>query len=280
MRSLLTALFTLFLIFPHPTLAAQHTPETPEEFATADDQRKGQALVQLIRHQGSVLPETVVAIIRLGLSDPNKSIREGALSAVMSRAAGPQFSRDTAVATDWIADHEHVRSLRPQINAALHDPDETLREAAISALVSLEFDIATGRPELSGGTDQLLVSMYYADKSGRVRAKIVGGLATDQSTHLQTVGKLLIDAFDDPDARVRQAASYGADKLDRDVALPLLVRQLEDVDHSVRGQSASVLIRYGATAAHFLPQIEQALARERDAQVRGLLQIAVSMVKR
>jgi len=136
-----------------------------------------------------------------------------------------------------------------------------------------------GEPELSDDTERLLTATYYAESSGVVRAKIIGGLATDPRLHSTGIGRVLVDAFGDPDPRVRHAATSGVVKLDGAVALPLLLRQLQDDDRGVRGQSASVLARYGSTAVTVLPQIAAALARERDPQVRFLLEVAISNIK-
>src|SRR4051812_49105601 len=245
MRSLHTATFTSFFVAAAVAGSAQQTPITASGFASADTHEKGPVLVQLIRHQGGTAPEVTAEIIRLGLADPSSHIREAALGAVLSRAAGPHFDAGAAAATDWIADRDQIQRLRPQVMAALKDEDESVRIAAIQAAVGLDFAIATKHPELSNETARLLITMYHADKSGTVRAKIVGGLATDQTSNPKNVSQLLVAAFDDPDPRVRHAASGGAEKLDRDVALPLLVRHLQDADRTVRGESASVLARYG-----------------------------------
>lgn len=161
----------------------------------------------------------------------------------------------------------------------MKDPDERVRAAAITALVSLDFAVATQEPQLSDETEHVLIGTYYAETSGAVRAKIIGGLATDPRTQPRDIGQVLVDAFGDTDPRVRHAASSGAVKLDLAVALPLLLRQLQDDDHGVRAQSASVLARYGPTAVTVLPQITAALAREPDPQVRSLLQVAVANIK-
>lgn len=279
MRSLDIAKVTFVFASTAAAASAQQAPITPSAFASADTHAKGRVLVQLIRHEGGTTPEATVEIIRLGLADSNSDVRQAALSAVVSRAAGPHFDAGTAAATDWIADRDHIQRLRPQVTAALKDNDESVRVAAIQAVVGLDFSIATKRPELSNETERLLIAMYHTDKSGSVRARIVGGLATDQTSDRKNVSQLLVDAFDDPDPRVRHAASGGAEKLDRDVALPLLVRHLQDADRSVRGEAASVLARYGTTAVVFLPQIEEALGRERDPQVRFLVQAAVAAIK-
>ena len=235
--------------------------------------------MQVIRHEGNLSPAVVADIIRRGLADPDSSLREGALNAVVSRAAAPYFAPDASATSDWAADRDEIQRLRPDIQAALRDPEESVRAAAITAVVSLDFVLATRGPELSDDTEQLLVATYYRESSGAVKAKIIGGLATDPGVDSTSVRGLLVDAFGDSDPRVRHAASSGAAKLDRAVALPLLLRQLQDDDRSVRAESASVLARYGSTAANVLPQVAAALARERDPQVRFLLQAAIANIK-
>jgi HEAT repeat protein len=155
------------------------------------------------------------------------------------------------------------------------DSAEAVRLEAVTALVSLDFNVVAPDVEVAQATQQLIIERFYVDLSARVRAKIVAGFGTDTTADSIAIRKLLTDAFADPDYRVRHAAMSGVDKLDRGIALSLVVKQLEDPHRGVRAQAASVLLKFGPVASTYRADIEQHLKRERDLQVRELLQTLV-----
>src|SRR5207253_4262969 len=130
--------------------------------------------------------------------------------------------------------------LRPLVIRALQtDPDEKVRAEAITALASLDFSIVASEVQMSAATQKLLIERFYVDRSAKVRAKIIGGLGSDEGVETAAVRKLLADAFRDTDYRVRHAAMSGVQKLDRDTAISLVVKQLADQKREVRAQAAS-----------------------------------------
>ena len=91
--------------------------------------------------------------------------------------------------------------------------------------------------------------------------------------------KLIRDALDDPDYRVRHAATVGAEKLGPEGAA-LLAKRLRDENGTVRCQAAAALGRFGPAAMAHVPDIESALKDEREARIQQCLQRALSAIKR
>src|SRR5687768_14833650 len=91
-------------------VSAQQPPLTTRGFASADLSGKRQILDPIIRHESSINGEAVVALIRAGIEDQDSNVRELALTAIVSRAAGPRFVPTGAVITDWRLDHEAIRA--------------------------------------------------------------------------------------------------------------------------------------------------------------------------
>ena len=259
---------------------AQQPPATAELFARASSAQKTSALTQIIKHEFVASADTLAGILTAGLSDAEPRVREATLAAIVSRAAGPRFSRTTAVINDWVAEQVNVRRLRPRIIGALQDSSEAVRLQAVAALASLDFDIASSDLELSPATQQILIQRFYADPSARVRAKIVAGFGTDPVINTPAATKVFLDAFRDPDYRVRHAAASGTGKLERSTAIALVVEQLRDPNRSVRIQAATILTRFGPAALSHLSDVQSALEGERDPEVRRFLESAVAAIGR
>jgi HEAT repeat protein len=262
------------------SVAAQHVAAPAESFRSSSDADKRGVLVQIIRHELPAPAATIADVIRAGLEDPDPIVRETALAAIVSRAAGVKFAPNTAAAADWSRDRAAIQKLRSETAAALRDQDERVRLEAIAALASLDFDAAA--PDLnvvSAATEALLIERFYAEPSASVRAKIVSGFGTDSGAESASAHQLLRDAFKDKDHRVKHAASIGALKLGED-GIQLLVEQLNDQNRAVRLQAASVLAKAGPAASHHVAEIQTAIGRERDVEVQQRLRSALSTIRR
>lgn len=267
-----------FLLLCVASASAQDTP-TAADFRASEIAQKRGMLLQIFLHEKAARPEDIADVIRAGIKDEDPTIREAALAVIVSRAAGPHMLRTPAIRDDWRNDRQALQALRPQVAEALQDQVEAVRVEAVTALASLDFDPAQSDLELSFTTVELLVRHFYADSSPKVRAKIVGGFSTDRTVNSAGVRRLLIDAFDDDDHRVRHAASFGADRLGRD-GIPLLVRLLRDSQRAVRSQAALMLTKLGPEASDYLSQVEEAIAQERDAVVRQRIQTAITAIRK
>lgn len=119
-------------------------------------------------------------MIRHGLKSGDPSIRELALAAVVSRAAGEKFAPNSPAASDWNADRLAIQELRAPVIGALQDPVDAVHVQAVSAIASLDYDISSHEVKMSSATAEVLVHQFYIDKSAPVRASIVGGFGTDR----------------------------------------------------------------------------------------------------
>jgi HEAT repeat protein len=272
----------LLLVVAIPSvLHSQRLVTTAEDFRAASAEDKRFTIIQITLNKSSLSIEQMVGIIGAALDDPNPLMRGQALSTIVSRAGGPWIERGDARVRAWEREHVPLRSLRPAILAALTtDPEPRVRQAAVRALTSLDFDLREGRSSPQPETEAFLVGRYHAEPEGRVRATIVSGFALDHAPASDSVQGLLTDAFTDADRRVRQYAAAGAARLDPTVAMSLLVKALRDPDPGVRRQSALTFAKLGAQVAPHLGSLRAALAGERDPQVRLQIERAIAGIER
>jgi hypothetical protein len=98
-----------FVLASAATAFGQQLPNTPADLTQATSAQKKAALVQIIRHELAANPESVTAMISAGFADDDPKIRETALAAVVSRAAGPRFAPNGPAANDWLPDRERIQ---------------------------------------------------------------------------------------------------------------------------------------------------------------------------
>lgn len=256
---------------------AQTKPTTVEEFqrAGAADQRS--TLVDIITRRSGLSPDSMVEILKAALEGSDPVVRLGALAAVVSRASAPMLSRTDAVLADWNQDRPRLNTLQTQIVRALGDPVPRVRQEAIRALVSLDYRPENPAGALAPETERLLIERFYAEPDAGNRARIVAGFASQPGTSSVVLG-LFANAFGDPDHRVRHAATLGATRLDVNLALTLLIRQLGDSNADVRVQTAIIVSSFGPQAAPYLDALRTQLEREEDARVADALQKVILSV--
>lgn len=278
-RTLWQSLVLLLLAVPC-LVESQRPLTTAEDFRGASAEDKRLVMIEITLHRSSLTSERMVAIIGAALNDPNPVMRGQALSTIVARAGGPWIARGDARVSAWERDHGPLQTLRPAILAALMtDPDTRVREAAVGALASLDFDLRERRSSPQPETERILVGRFYVEPEGSVRATILSGFASDPALASEQVKGLLTDAFKDADRRVRQYAAVGAAKLDPPVAMSLLLKTLRDSDPGVRTQSAQTFAKLGAHAAPHLGSLKAALGRESDPQVRVHIERAIAGIE-
>ena len=259
---------------------AQTAITTADQFRAASPEQRKQALFAIVVHESTVSDSQRVEIITLALSDP--LLREGALAAVVSRAAapvlGPAPNGLAVFRREWVADLSNLQPLRPTIEAALRDLDERIRDRAIAALATLDFDENTMTVRLSPRTQRLLVDLYYSESSSRVRRRIVAGFADESIAPSAEVRQLLMRSFSDPDPSIRHAATPAAEKFSIDVAFPLLIAQLSDENRDVRMQTVITIMKMRERAHPLVEDLRTRLSVEADPQVREMLTAAVKVM--
>ena len=275
-----TVLFAV-LVGLYTCAAHAQTPIlTAEQFRVANPEQRKQALFAIVVHESTVSDSQRVEIITLALSDP--TLRENALAAVVSRAAapvmGPPVNGLDEFRGQWAADLVNLQSLRPAIEGALRDLDERVRDRAIAALASLDFDKDTLSVRMSPRTQQLLVDLYDSESSSRVRQRIVRGFAGESTAPSAEVRQLLTRAFSDRDPAVRGAATPAAEKFSVDVAMPLLIALLSDENRDVRLQAVITMMKMRERARPHVDDLRTRLTVEKDPQIREMLAAAVKVV--
>jgi hypothetical protein len=259
---------------------SQRPLATAEEFRRASAEDKRSTIIEITLNKLSLPVEQMVAILGAALEDPNPIMRGQALTTIVSKAVGPWIGAGDDRVRAWEREHVPLRSLRPAILSALTtDPEPRVREAAVRALASLDFDLRERRSSPHPETEAILVGRYHAEPEGSVRATIVSGFASDPVPASEQVQELLTDAFKDADRRVRQSAVAGATRVDPPVALSLLIKALRDPDAGVRMQSALTFAKLGAQAAPHLGSLQAALGRESDPQVRVQIERAIAGIE-
>ena len=270
---------------------AQDQTVTFEQFRDLDSAAQRTALVALFTRATDANASTIIGAM---LRDPNPTLRETALAVVVSRASAPLLARVIAgpvsgpaapaaaetssrnpepvsletLASRWGAERAHLISLRPEIVRLLSDPNEMVRERAVSAIASLDLSATNLQIELSDDTQQTLVQHFYSESSARVKRRIVAGFAAEPGEASGSVKELIATAFVDPHASVRAAAVEGAGKFSEREATRLLAERLNDLDSVVRSEAAKVLSRFASAAREIRSDVEAALSRETDPETR------------
>jgi hypothetical protein len=176
--------FQIVMLCVLPTLGAtQDRPTTDPLLALSPaDAQFVERLRAIITHDASAAAGIdtggVSAVIFDALTSGEPLVRELALAAVVSRAAGPAYSQDPVVMSNWALDRSPIQQLRPAVRAALADPDERVRHQAVAAVASLDFQPG-GSLRIRDETVAALIHRFSIEPSHRVRAKIVGGFASD-----------------------------------------------------------------------------------------------------
>ena len=280
MRTSHTVLLAVLVWFYSCAAYAQTAVSTADQFRAANPEQRKQALFAIVVHESTVADSERAAIIALALSDP--TLRENALAAVVSRAAapvmGPVVNGAEEFKRQWLADLANLQPLRPAVEGALQDLDERIRDRAIGALASLDFDVNTLSIRLSPRTQKLLVDRYDLESSARVRRRIVAGFAGESTAPSAEVRQLLMRAFSDPDPVIRGAATPAAQHLPIDVAMPLLLTQLADDSRDLRMQAILTIMKMSERARGHVEDLRTRLTIETDPQIREMLAAAVKVM--
>lgn len=196
------------------TTAAQRSPLALTEAERAVRAEKGAFLRAALMRESPVEPERLSEAIRVALADTDWAIRELALATVSGRTVRPAFTTSSAeMKTEWALERPEMQRLRPMVVQALDDEDESVRQAAVGALQSLDFDGTQpyGRT-LSTETTASLTRRYRREPSPTVRFFIVAVLGASAKRNPAAVGTVR-DATRDDAATVREMALRAMNEL-------------------------------------------------------------------
>jgi hypothetical protein len=199
------------------TAAVQRSPTGPlTDAEKAIRTEKSAVLRAALMRESPVESERLAESIRVALADNDAAIRELALATISARNLAPTFQQGSAkVRSEWERERPALQRLRPMVVPALDDENENVRQAAVGALQSLDFDgtQAYGR-WLSAEATTSLARRYSREPSPTVRAVIVSVLGDSAKQNPAAVDTLRAASRDQAEI-VRQAALKGMTELER-----------------------------------------------------------------
>lgn len=235
--------------------AAEHAPQLVERLQDQDEAVRVVALNALARVGASALePEHMTTVAEL-LEDESGEVREAACDTLASLGARPELPLAASA----------------PLAAALADPDEDVRCAAVGALTALGPEVAT---QHAAAIAQCLAS--EEPETLQVAAlDALGQLGEGATPLLPTIAECL----EHRDWRVREAACGALAQVGETAAVhaPELASLLEDSDSDVRGAACAALAQLGDAAAAHAPEIAGCLA-DGDAEVRGIAVAALAQL--
>jgi HEAT repeat protein len=205
------------------------------------------------RAKGHFEPDTVR--IDPGLAVDPKVV--GALEASLNSTRSNRTSREAAKGLGILV----VRAAVPDLVKAAHSSDEALSLEALNALGKIE--------DRSAGP-QLVDLLDSPDKEIKQEACVTVGILRTR----QAAAKLESIYQNGPEPKTEEKAMEGLAYLGAPSSVPLFVKALGHIDKVVRTAAAEGLARAADPKA--LPQVEQALSTERDADVRLALEFAAT----
>jgi HEAT repeat protein len=234
-------------------------------------------LVPIITLKTDLPASDVVNVLANALADNEHEVRRAALDGVTSQAAAPRFVASAQVRDRWRSDHVAIKALRAPVASLLTDPDWRIREAAVRALVALDFDLDNPLAMPSAETEVELIRAFNLEANGNVRGQILSNLLMQGRRASPELQRLLITAFTDQSSQVRYAATKAFDVMNPGIIGPQLTQLLNDESWNVREAAAQGLQRINSRAA--LPALRAALSVEQNPQVLLAVQRAIAQIE-
>lgn len=228
--------------------------------------------------------EQMVQLITEGLADGDPKVREGALIAIAGRAGMAVIHTPENLAT-WKANREALQSFRKQIDAMLlGDPNQWVRHSAGVALVWLNREPEEGNwpITLDDATVRTLMAAFHQEPVAFNRAEIVKAVwLCDRcpESNLEARQQLFRDAISDADSGVVDHGIRGAAELRIVDTLARIAQLLKDPNDVVRSNAATAMQLFGKDAGQYVSAITEALAVERNADIRAKLKSALQAVQ-
>lgn len=239
----------------------------------------------MLRYRPETLARGAVAPLAESLEDPDARVRAAAARALedLGTAAAPAVPALLGRLGDPSAEvrHQVLRALRwtrrvpgERIAECLSDPDARVRLAAAEGLRDEDLGSGTVVTKLLAalGDTSAEVRAAAAHRLARINARAGIVIETNSLEWAEVSGKLLVaapgaaatlrKALDDPEPRVRAAATYTLPLFPRDGAalVPLLTARLKDSDARVRLAAAVALPQFGVQARAAVPALFDALS--------------------
>jgi HEAT repeat protein len=204
---------------------------------SVDDRR---AFFRDINSVGLADSNDTLTVLIAGLSDPDDLVAENAAMACRWMMVGLQHLVRSGGEVPF--DMSGLPDLQKLLGEMLFSGNPNARASAAEALAYS----AAPNPEF----DSLLVSAFHEETDVRVRVVIIKSLGFAGYSGGMSE-RIMIDALDDEDRRVREAAAIALRKLTPDDALPKLLEKLSDTE-TVRGYAVTTIGAYGIRAQPYL----------------------------
>lgn len=277
---MITSAFSLLLLM----FAQAPPPQAPAgglaEFVEADNQVRRFTLNQLAAHKIQMPPSVLADVIRAGLSDRDQSVRALAAYAAAGRAAALRFG-DASQKELGASERPALISLRPLLLRLLdRDDDSRVRQASIIALVNLEYEGGPSHNRILLRDDfaAAMAKRFTVEEDSGVRIEIAKTFAL---TSAESVGRhnVLMEALSSQDSRLLEYAVLGLARSRPPEALGKIVPLMKRPEKNVRLQAVQAVAAFGPAARQFIPEVEQALAAEKDEVVRRTLEATLELLR-
>jgi hypothetical protein len=227
-------------------------------------------------------PAQVEELLAAAMKDPDPAVRRqavGSMSSIIMINSMPSVPPGQ----EWAAVLQPiVEPLRGYVEQAAKDSDAQVRIDALRGIMASAISAQPGTP-LPLDIVKRLVFVFDSDPDATVRSFAVTGLHKAYSSTDPVIRALtkpvMLRALQDPDPYVVQYAGWAAFEARDPEAVPLLIRQLKNPSPVARMGVAAGLQAYSAEALRYLPQLEDALAREPEGPTRKTLEAAIEKIK-
>lgn len=260
-------------------LALTQTPAS-----SASKYERNAALNNLFKDPSTADLAEVRRRLNAALSDPEDLLRTSALDIIAGFRGRQIYAAPHQNMEPWQRFVPLVLELRPRVLEALNDPVPRVRSRAVTALTTIDIETEPGLPaRVPPALAQVLQHQFVEDESAGVRGIVVNFFANTGVRHdpatLAIAKEVLMKGLVDPDPYVVQFAGRAMYERKYPDALPLLVKQLTNPSHVARMGVSAGLQGYGTAARPYLPQMEEALAREPEGPTRKTLEATITRIR-
>ena len=259
------------------------TQVTPiENFRRGDRLGRMRVISEVVQGKVAATDAEIQEVLEAGMGDADPSVRRtavGTVASILQLAAMPGVPEAQA----WGPRLRPVaEALLVRLEEAARDPEVGVRLEAWRGLIG-PAAIAARKDPLPLPLVEKLAALYDADPHPRLRAFAVQSVRTSQQSPdpavTRIVLRILLAALRESDPYVIQAAGWNAFESKAPEALPLLIAQLKHPSHIARMGAAVGLQGYAALAIDYLPQMEEALAKEPPGPTRSTLEATIKRVR-
>jgi hypothetical protein len=263
------------------SVSGQVTPI--ERFRGGDRLGRIRVISEVVQGKVAATDAQIQEVLEAGMGDADPSVRRtavGTVASILQLSAMPGVPEAQA----WGPRLKPVaQALLGRLEEAAKDPEFGVRMEAWRGIVG-PYAISGRKDPLPLPIVEKLAALYDADPHPSLRAFAVQSLRTSQQSADPAVSKIvlriLLAALRETDPYVVQAAGWNAFESKAPEALPLLIAQLKNPSPVGRMGAAVGIQGYAALAVEYLPQMEEAFAKEPPGPTRSTLEATIERVRK